>query len=611
MTTGLVVKSATTDVRFPTHSLPPAGGPTLEIRMLGPFQVRRHDGTDVDRSEWRTGKVSDLLRLLALRGGEPVTTQTLVTALWPESDQRHGSASLRTAASQVRRVVGGEFLERSLAGFSLRGVWVDVAEFRELAAKAHHLTGRGEIAAADAVARRADSLYRGDLTAHDEGADWVQNERRALNATYQVLLCDAAETSSALGLGRDAVDFASRAVVLDPFSERASRLLMIGHADVGELSLAFREYERCRTLLADELGIDPSPQTREVHLALLRSERRTRRQVGTARQLRVDGRNEIADTGGHCEDRSGLAESRLRTARDLVLARDLTRARRLADEAARTSAVAEVRARAVVLSWLPEILLGGAMQAREPLAQATRLAAAAGNRLLSSRIAILNCLVAHDTGAPEFAAQWAHAANNCEFEPDVNWAWLMMRIALERGDLDTARLAGRLPLATKAGPLAKQLHMLTSASLRAAQGEHGGAGADLLSLLAVMDRANHRLLLPETLARLAAEQAITEVAQAERQLARLDSTFNSQQLLPRESYLRLIAIAGINATRGRAAAAAAAAARAAEIADIHGLHSLTAGAHDLCADYTGKAQSAAAHRGFRSSLRLTLSMVAV
>ena len=84
--------------------------------MLGPFQVRRHDGTIVDRSEWRTGKAADLLRLLALRGGDPVATQTLVAALWPGSDQRHGNASLRTAASQVRRVVGGEFLERSLAG---------------------------------------------------------------------------------------------------------------------------------------------------------------------------------------------------------------------------------------------------------------------------------------------------------------------------------------------------------------------------------------------------------------------------------------------------------------------------------------------------------------
>ncbi len=611
MTTGLVVESTTTDVRFSMHSLPAVNRPTLEISMLGPFHVRRHDGTVVDRREWRTGKVADLLRLLALRGGEPVTTQALVTALWPGSDQRRGNASLRTAASQLRRVVGGEFLERSLAGISLRGVWVDVPEFRELAAKAHHLVGRGDISAADAVARQADALYRGDLTAHDDGADWAQNERRGLIATHQVLLCDAAESAAALGHGHDAVDFASRAVDLDPFSERASRLLMNGHADVGELSLALREYERCRTLLSDELGIDPSPQTREVHLTLLRSQRRTPHRVITPHRLRVECPVEGALAADHLDDRAGLADSRLATARDCILRRDLARARRLADDAARTTAMPEVRARAIVMSWIPDILLGGSRDAREPLAQATRLAAQSGNRLLSSRIAVVSCLVAHDTGAPDFAAQWAHAANNCEFELTVNWAWLMMRIALERDDLDTAQVAGRLPLAGKAGPLAHQLHRLASASLLAAQGATDDAVRSLESLLAALDRTGHRLLLPETLTRLAGLLATDDAAQAERHLVRLDSTITSQQLLPREAYLRLIAIAGVHSTRGRAAAAAAAAARAAEIADTSGLHQLTAGAYELCADYTSKAQSAATHRYVRGSLPLTVSMVAV
>ena len=126
--------SAADDVRF-RESAPGSAAvpqPTLEIRMLGPFQVGARTAAIVDRGEWRTGKVSDLLRLLALRGGDPVPRPDLVAALWPGSDQRHGNASLRTAASQVRRVVGAEFLERSLAGIRLRDVWVDVTEFRDL-----------------------------------------------------------------------------------------------------------------------------------------------------------------------------------------------------------------------------------------------------------------------------------------------------------------------------------------------------------------------------------------------------------------------------------------------------------------------------------------------
>jgi hypothetical protein len=69
---------------------------------------------------------------------------------------------------------------------------------------------------------------------------------------------------------RDAVDYASRLLEVDPVSERASRSLMLGYAGMGEVHPALREYERCREVLAEELGVDPSPQTRAVHLQVLR-----------------------------------------------------------------------------------------------------------------------------------------------------------------------------------------------------------------------------------------------------------------------------------------------------------------------------------------------------
>jgi len=209
----------------------------LEIRMLGPFQVVRRDGSIVDRSEWRTGKAADLLRLLALQGGDPVSTPTLVTALWPGSDQRHGQASLRTAASQVRRVIGPQFLERSLAGLRLLDAWVDVTAFRDMSTRAHELTGLGEFTAGYELAREADRLVRGEFTAHDDGADWAQNERRALSNRYQGLLCDASgrgveyyDAPAIRTIVRDAKaqNFRISSIILgvvksQPFQMRASR----------------------------------------------------------------------------------------------------------------------------------------------------------------------------------------------------------------------------------------------------------------------------------------------------------------------------------------------------------------------------------------------------
>ncbi len=147
---------------------------------------------------------------------------------------------------------------------------------------------------------------------------------------------------------------------------------MTSHADVGELSFALREYERCRALLADELGIDPSPQTREVHLALLRSQRRVPRHIISKRSAQLVGTartTEALTTEPNGGD--DLAVSNLLMARDCTLRRELTRAQELAEEVARTAALPDLRARAIVSSWLPNILLGGARDAREPLAHAT------------------------------------------------------------------------------------------------------------------------------------------------------------------------------------------------------------------------------------------------
>jgi hypothetical protein len=408
-------------------------------------------------------------------------------------------------------------------------------------------------------------------------------------------------------------------LALEPFSERATRLLMRAHADVGELSLALREYERCRTLLSEELGIDPSRQTRDVHLALLRSQRMVPARPSSRVSRTIDPVSTTmrADSPAALVDPCAQAESKLRIAlEDCIPHRQFVRARRHADEAAGLTGLPCVRARASMAYWLPDILLGGGRVARDQLANAARLAEIAGDRLLCRRLDLLNCLIAHDLAAADFPARWAHAAANCELSAnpgsgDTGWSWLMMRIAIERGDVETARLASELPLAPSAGPLAHHLHQLASASLLSVTGATEEAIGALTALAATLERTEFSLLLPETLARLIALQADTDLVEADHNLVRLETVLNGQQGFPREAYLRLLAIAAIRSARGRSAGAAAAAAAAAEVADTHALPHLEADAHELCARYTAQAQTALARRGCRGTLSMTLSMVAI
>jgi DNA-binding SARP family transcriptional activator len=68
-----------------------------------------------------------------------------------------------------------------------------------------------------------------------------------------------------------AVKHAREAVALEPFRETSYQLLMRAHAAVGNRAEALRVYERCRSLLSEELGVPPSSQTEAVYLDILRS----------------------------------------------------------------------------------------------------------------------------------------------------------------------------------------------------------------------------------------------------------------------------------------------------------------------------------------------------
>lgn len=247
-----------------------AGG--LRVRLLGEFEVTRPDATIVDNLEWRTGKTMDLLRLLALEEGRAVRTESLIERLWPTVSESRGRGSLRTAASQIRRTVGSNCVRRRPDGMVLVDAWVDVSEFLAATRLGHDAFVRGDPAAVLRVARRAESLHRGDFRAYDDDSLWAHDQRHRLATARRDLLCEAAESALGSGLFREALAVAARAAAIDPTSEHAHRLLMRAHAELGEVGSALRVFERYRNHLARELGVDPSRQTRELHLRLLRED---------------------------------------------------------------------------------------------------------------------------------------------------------------------------------------------------------------------------------------------------------------------------------------------------------------------------------------------------
>jgi SARP family transcriptional regulator, regulator of embCAB operon len=71
------------------------------------------------------------------------------------------------------------------------------------------------------------------------------------------------------GEGPLAVTIAKQAVELEPYRESGYRVLMRAHATAGNCAEALWVYEKCKRVLADDLGVDPSPETKAVHRDVL------------------------------------------------------------------------------------------------------------------------------------------------------------------------------------------------------------------------------------------------------------------------------------------------------------------------------------------------------
>jgi DNA-binding SARP family transcriptional activator len=241
------------------------------IRVLGRLRVDRADGTVVPAGGWPTATTAELVRLLALSPLGTARVDRLVGALWPDVDRPHALASLRTTASRARRVLGRECVGRYLDTMALVDVWTDAQAYRDAVRDVRRFCVAGALGDAVTAARRAEAVYGGAPEPRAD-VDWVAQECAWFVQTHRALLADAADAAAVLHWWRDALWFAERALGVEPCSERAFRALMRARHGLGETGVALQVYERCCRVLAEQVGVVPSPATRELHRALLAGE---------------------------------------------------------------------------------------------------------------------------------------------------------------------------------------------------------------------------------------------------------------------------------------------------------------------------------------------------
>jgi DNA-binding SARP family transcriptional activator len=244
-------------------------GARLRFGVLGPVTVAGADSTPVP-VESRVQRT--LLAVLLCHPSRPVGARTLNVAVWG-ADAPTTTDGLRVHLSRLRRIIGDGRLSHREGGYLLevRPDELDAALFRKFVDEARAVAADDARAARDLL-RRALALWRGPAFADLETAEPVRNEA----AMLEELRADASERcfELELALGRH-VEVAGEIRALaaaHPYREELRRQLMLALYRGQRRAEALEVYEDTRRMLAEELGVDPSPQLRDLHARMLRDE---------------------------------------------------------------------------------------------------------------------------------------------------------------------------------------------------------------------------------------------------------------------------------------------------------------------------------------------------
>ena len=230
----------------------------LTLAFLDTFQVTL-DSQPVSR--FRSSKNAGLLVYLALQSDRPFLREVLATLFWPEESETNARNNLRQAVYQLRKVLGNLenpdepylLVTRQTVQFNADSDFtLDVNQFWQSIA-----IGDKEAAAA---------VYPGDLLPGFTCdsllfEDWLRHEREQLHQAALEAMSEVTQGHLQAGRPDKAQVFARQQLLLEPWRELAHRQLMRAFALAGDRSRALAQYEQCREILWDELGIEPAAET--------------------------------------------------------------------------------------------------------------------------------------------------------------------------------------------------------------------------------------------------------------------------------------------------------------------------------------------------------------
>ncbi|MET7935262.1 AfsR/SARP family transcriptional regulator [Streptomyces sp. NPDC005322] len=262
----------------------------MRVNVLGPLTLR-HGALSGVPSAMKPRKV---LSLLALGDGRMVPVRSLMAELWGDQPPRTGLTTLQTYILHLRKLlaqvlgipsagVAREVLQTRPGGYALALCpgQLDVHDYRALVAEGDGALEAGDEQAADAAFRRALALWHGpalvDVTPHGRPlqAEVARLEQSRLTVTERGI-----ETRLRLGGHLEVLSDLASLVVEHRFHEGIHGQYMLALHRSGQRTRALAAYQRLRTAMTEELGLEPSAKLQRLQRAVLASDPRLDHEAG-------------------------------------------------------------------------------------------------------------------------------------------------------------------------------------------------------------------------------------------------------------------------------------------------------------------------------------------
>lgn len=257
-----------------TDVIPQQGRPM--VRLFGPLRIE-DDQRTLGPRDLGGARPKQVLEILLAERGHRVSVDRLAERLWPRDRPANVPGSLQTFVSMLRRQLTSD-RERARALIVTEPeayrvatdlIDLDLDRFDALLER----SAREPTRLARASLEQALALVRGEVLEDEPYATWALDLRGSYQGRLLGVRLDAAEAALAERDLVDALAHSDAAAELDRFSERAHRGAMLALYALDRQHEALARYRAFRAMLDEELGLEPTAETRALESAILRQER--------------------------------------------------------------------------------------------------------------------------------------------------------------------------------------------------------------------------------------------------------------------------------------------------------------------------------------------------